>query len=71
MLPQISSTCSKLPGDRWHDMASVSNLKKNLWPFLWLGFNCLKATEPLRGGSLPFTTKFPEVHLINLGIMKG
>ena len=21
-------------------------------PFLWIGFNCLKATEPLRGGSL-------------------
>ena len=24
-------------------------------------FNCLKATEPLRGGSLLFTTKFPEI----------
>ena len=29
---------------------------KTLWPF----FNCLKATEPLRGDSLPFTTKSPE-----------
>ena len=30
--------------------------------------------EPLRGGSLLFTTKFPEIpgtHLINLGRMKG
>ena len=37
-------------------------------------FNCFKATEPLRGGSLLFTTKFPEItgtHLINLGRMKG
>ena len=37
-------------------------LKKNLYgPFLWMGFNCLKAIEPLRGGSLLFTTKFPEI----------
>ena len=39
-----------------------------------MGFNCLKATEPLRGGSLLFTTEFPEIpgtHLIDLGRMKG
>ena len=24
-------------------------------------FNCLKATEPIRGGSLLFTAKFPEI----------
>ena len=38
-----------------------------------MGFNCLKATEPPCGGSLLFTTKFPEItgtHLINLGMMK-
>ena len=29
-------------------------------PFLWMGFNCLKAMEQLRGGSLLFTNKFPE-----------
>ena len=43
-------------------------------PFLWMGFNCLKASEPLRGGSLLFTTKLPEIpatHLINLVRMKG
>ena len=43
-------------------------------PFSWMGFNCLKATEPLRGGSLPFTTKLPEIlgtHLIDLRRMKG
>ena len=41
--------------------------------FLWMGFNCLKATEPLRGGSLLFTTYFPEIpgtHFIDLGRMK-
>ena len=30
--------------------------------------------EPLRGGSLPFTIKFPEIpgtHFIDLGRMKG
>ena len=42
-------------------------------PFLWVGFNCFRATEPLRGGSLLFTTMFPEIpgtHLINLRRMK-
>ena len=39
-----------------------------------MGFNCLKAKEPLQGGPLPLTSKFPEIpgtHLINLGRMKG
>ena len=39
-----------------------------------MGFNSLKATEPLRGGSLLFTTKYPEspgTHLIDLGRKKG
>ena len=43
-------------------------------PFLWMGFNCLKATEPLRGDSLLFTIQFPGVpgaQLIDLGRMKG
>ena len=36
--------------------------KKKLYgPFLWMGFNCLKATEPLRGGTLLFTTKLPSI----------
>ena len=30
-------------------------------PFLWMGFNCLKATEPLGEHSLLFTSKFPVV----------
>ena len=28
--------------------------KQSLWPFLWMGFNCCKAREPLRGDSLLF-----------------
>ena len=37
-----------------------------------MGFNCPKVR--LRGGSLLFTTKFPEItgtHFIELGRMKG
>ena len=51
------------------------NFKKKLYgPFSWMGFNCLKAIEPLRGGSLLFTIQFPEIpgtHFIDLGRMKG
>ena len=39
-----------------------------------VGFDCLKATEPLQEDSLLFTTQSPGVtgtHLINLGRMKG
>ena len=49
-------------------------LKKTLCPFLWMGFNCLKAAEPLQRNSLLFTTKISEIpgtHLINLGRIKG
>ena len=49
--------------------------KKKLYgPFLSMEFNCLKATELLRGGSLLFTTKLPDIpgtHLIDLRRMKG
>ena len=57
-----------------HLMFQVGNdvyiFKRN---FLWMGFNYLKL-ELLRGGSLLFTTKFPEIHdtpFIDLGKMKG
>ena len=33
--------------------------KKLYGPFLWIGLNCLKATEPQRGDSLLFITKSP------------
>ena len=48
--------------------------KKICGPFLWVGFNCLKATEPIRGDSLVFTIKFtkiPGTYLINFRRMKG
>ena len=49
-------------------------IKKKLYgPFLWMGFSCLKARAS-QGGSLLFTTKFPEIpgtHFIHLRRMKG
>ena len=39
-------------------------LKKNKKlhrPSLWMVFNCLKATEPLQGGTLLFTIKLPSI----------
>ena len=48
--------------------------KKLYGHFLWMGFNCIKATEPLLGDSLLFTTKSPGgpgTHLIDLRKMKG
>ena len=48
-------------------------IKKLYDPFLWVGFNCLKATELLREDSLLFTIKFPEspgAHFIDLRKMK-
>ena len=41
--------------------------------FLWMGFNWLKATEPLRGDILLFTIQFPGVpdtQIIDLRRMK-
>ena len=42
-------------------------------PFLWMGLNCLKATWPLQGDSLLFTTQppgVPDTHLINFDRIK-
>ena len=58
----------------WKFLKKEENFKKTLWLLLWMGFSCLKAATPLRGGSLFFTTKFPEVpgtHLIDIGRKKG
>ena len=52
----------------------IEIFKKIYGPFLWMRFNNLKVTEPLREDSLLFTTKSPELrgtHLIDLGEMKG
>ena len=35
-------------------LIQYKNQKKNYSPFLWTGFICLKATEPLRGDGLLF-----------------
>ena len=35
-------------------------------PILWIGFNCLEATELLKGDSLLFTTQSPGVTGTNL-----
>ena len=43
-------------------------------PFSWMGLNCPKATELLRGDSLLFTMQFPGVpgtHLLDFDWMKG
>ena len=48
--------------------------KETLWPFLWLGFNCLKNTEPLQGSSLLFTTEsagLSGTNFIDLGTIKA
>ena len=48
------------------------NFKKLYGPFLWMGFNCLKAGATLRR-QFAFTTKFPEIpgtHFIDLERMK-
>ena len=54
----------------------MQKYKKNqlYGPLLWMGFNCLKAIQPLQGGSLLFTIQFPEIpgtHFIDLGRMKA
>ena len=59
------------------ELGSKSSYMKNIklyGPILWMGPNCLKDAEPLRGDSLLFTTQFPGVpgtHLINFGGKKG
>ena len=42
-------------------------------PFFWIRFICLTSTEPLKGDSLLFNSKFPDIpgiHLIDLQWMK-
>ena len=56
----------------WSIKAECNN--KLYGPFLWMRFDCLKATEPLWGSNSLFTRKFPEIlgtHLIELKRMKG
>ena len=53
---------------------SESARKKNFMALFYEWGSTASMLEPLRGGSLRFTTKFPEIpdtHLIDLGRMKG
>ena len=60
---------------KWQKLEMMLTLKKkkNIAPFYgWV--STASRLEPLRGGSLLFTTKFPEIsgtHFTNLGRMKG
>ena len=58
-----------------HSLVKLPTIKKKnfIAPFYGWGSIALRL-EPLRGGSLLFTTKFPEIpgtHFIGLGRMKG
>ena len=55
-----------------HVWYKILYLKKIMAPFYGWG-SIASRLEPIRGGSLLFTTKFPEIpgtHLINLGRIK-
>ena len=59
-----------------HHLTLFKYLLKNelRGPFLWIGFNCLKAAESLQGDSLLSATKSPGIpgtHLIHHRKMKG
>ena len=58
----------------WEKECLFKSISTTCDPFLWLVFNYVKTTEPLREGSSLFTTKFTEIpstHMVNLGKMKG
>ena len=63
-----------VPNVCMHNFIYKKKKKKNFMaPFYGWGSTASRL-EPLRGGSLLFTTKFPEVpgtHFIDLGRMKG
>ena len=64
-LPQIQSVLSR----------NIYMVKKTtLWPLFYGWGSTASRLEPLRGGSLLFTAKFPEIpgtHFIDHGRMKG
>ena len=77
---QLTIFAKKLHNKCLHNKLPVKNKEKNYLnenlygPFLWMGLNCLKATEPLRKDSLLFPTQSPEVpgtHSVDLRRMKG
>ena len=70
MQNQNAKTC----GNRCKNRMKKKKTSKKLYgPFLWMG-STASGLQPLRGGSLLFTTKFPEIpgtHFIDLGRMNG
>ena len=58
----------------WHETKQKINLILTLWPLFVDRVQLPQATEALRGDSLLFTIKFPEIpgtRLISFGRMKG
>ena len=50
---------------KWNIVNNNTSVKKKTYdPFLWVGFNCLKAAEPLRGDSLFLTANSQEFLVI-------
>ena len=55
-------------------MKHILMMKKTLWPRFMDGGSTASRLDPLQGGSLLFTTKFPEIpgtHFMDLVNMKG
>ena len=59
----------------WIHVCNVPTFSCNHFMTLsWIGFNCLKAAEPLRGDSLLWITKsqeVPTIRFIDLGKVRG
>ena len=56
---------SKKPEQIFWGVLVVHCTEKKLYgPFLWMRFNFLKTIVPLRGDSLVFTTKSPEIPIV-------
>ena len=66
-LVQISSSTRIIQVTFVGSSKKKKDLKKLYGPFYGWGFNCFKATEPLRGDSLLFTTKFRGISVISRG----
>ena len=49
---------------------TLESLKKLYDPFLWMGFNCVKAAEPLRGDSLLCRARTKGLEKIEIDLLK-
>ena len=71
-----SKESSKFPHKKQeHQESLIQAEKRKLYsPFLWIGFNCINAIEPLRGDNLLSTIKSrgsSGTHLIDIGRVKA